>query len=65
SSASNGHVERGNRTIIEGTRTQLEESGLDRRWWCEAAAAHAYVRSFIPSSRHPDIVPWMAWFKQK
>src|SRR6201996_2194586 len=27
--------------------------------------AHCYVRGFIPSSRHPDIVPWVAWFRQK
>jgi hypothetical protein len=32
SSAANGHVERGNRTVVEGTRTQLIESGLDARF---------------------------------
>jgi hypothetical protein len=65
SSSANGHVERGNRTIIEGTRTQLIESGMDRRFWAEAATAHCYVRGFIPSSRHPDVIPWVAWFRKK
>ncbi|KAJ7668020.1 hypothetical protein B0H17DRAFT_950240, partial [Mycena rosella] len=27
--SANGHVKRGNRTVIEGTRTQLVDSGLD------------------------------------
>lgn len=63
SSSANGHVERGNRTIIEGVRTQLVDSGLDTRFWAEAATAHAYVRGFIPSARHPDIVPWSKWYK--
>ncbi|KAF7333549.1 Retrotransposon Ty1-copia subclass [Mycena sanguinolenta] len=65
SSAANGHVERGNRTVIEGTRTQLIESGLDARFWAEAAAAHCYVRGFIPSSRHPNVIPWVAWLRKK
>jgi hypothetical protein len=64
SSSANGHVERGNRTVIEGTRTQLIESGLDKRFWAEAAAAHCYVRGFIPSSRHPDVIPWVAWHRK-
>jgi hypothetical protein len=65
SSAANGHVERGNRTVIEGTRTQLIDSSMSHRFWAEAVAAHCYVRGFIPSSRHPDVVPWVAWFQQK
>ncbi|KAJ7166827.1 hypothetical protein C8R46DRAFT_851004, partial [Mycena filopes] len=65
SSLANGHVERGNRTVIEGVRTQLVESDMSHRFWAEAATAHCYVRGFIPSSRHPDIVPWVAWFRQK
>jgi hypothetical protein len=65
SSSANGHVERGNRTVIEGTRTQLIEGNLDHRFWAESATAHCYVRGFIPSTRHPDVVPWAAWFRQK
>jgi hypothetical protein len=63
--SANGHVERGNRTVIEGTRTQLIDADMDHRFWAEAATAHCYVRRFIPSSHHPDVVPWVAWFRQK
>jgi hypothetical protein len=63
--SSAAHGERGNRTVVEGTRTQLIESGLDARFWAEAAAAHCYVRGFVPSSRHPDFVPWVAWLRKK
>ncbi|KAJ7701594.1 hypothetical protein B0H17DRAFT_1128367 [Mycena rosella] len=38
---------------------------MSRRFWAEAATAHCYVRGFIPSSRHPDVVPWVAWFRRK
>jgi hypothetical protein len=65
SSAANGHVEHGNRTMVEGTRTQLIDSLMSHRFWAKAAAAHCYVRGFIPSSRHPDVVPWVAWFQWK
>ncbi|CAK5276897.1 unnamed protein product [Mycena citricolor] len=65
SSAAHGHAERGNRTVIAGARTQLIESGLDAHFWAEAAASHCYVQSFIPSSQHPDSVPWMRWFNKK
>ncbi len=58
SSSANGVVERANRTVIEGTRTQLEDSGLYKKWWAESASAHCYVCGFIPSSRHPDVIPW-------
>src|ERR1700761_8014309 len=64
SSSANGHVERGNRTVVEGTRTQLIDAGMDHRFWAEAAMAHCYVRGFIPSSRHPNIIPWVAWFQK-
>jgi hypothetical protein len=64
SSSANGHAERGNRTVIEGTRTQLIDAGMDHRFWAETATAHCYVREFIPSSRHPDIILWVAWFRK-
>jgi hypothetical protein len=65
SSAAHRHVEWGNHTVVEETRTQLIKSGLDARFWAEAAAAHCYVRGFVPSSRHPDVVPWVAWLRKK
>ncbi|CAK5280773.1 unnamed protein product [Mycena citricolor] len=65
SSSAHGHAERGNRTVIAGARTQLIESSLDPRFWAESTAAHCYVRSFIPSARHPDSVPWIRWFQKR
>jgi hypothetical protein len=51
--------------VIEGTRTQLIDADLDHCFWAEVATAHCYVRGFILSNRHPDVVPWVAWFRQK
>jgi hypothetical protein len=62
SSAANGHVEHMNWTIIEGVRTMLLDAKMDRQWWAEAAVAQCYIRGFIPSAHHPDIVPWEKWF---
>lgn len=57
SSAANGMAEQANRTVIEGTRTSLDESGLPHSFWAEAAATFCYVDSFIPSSQFPDDIP--------
>ncbi|KAF7372370.1 Retrotransposon Ty1-copia subclass [Mycena venus] len=65
SSSANGHIERGNCTMIKGTRTQLIDSGLDHRFWAESAMEHCSVRGFIPSTRHPNTIPWVAWFQKK
>lgn len=62
SSASNGHVERANRTIIEGARTQMIDAAMPHSWWAESALAHAYVWMFIPTSRHPGKIPWQVWY---
>lgn len=62
SSAQNGVVERGNRTVIAGGRTQMEDAHLGHEWWAESAASHCYVHGFIPSARHPGKVPWQQWF---
>lgn len=40
SSASNGMAERANRTVIEGARTLLDESGLPHSFWGEALLHH-------------------------
>ncbi|KAJ7081537.1 hypothetical protein C8R43DRAFT_1142938 [Mycena crocata] len=37
---------------------------MSHQFWAEAAMAHCYVCGFIPSSRHPDVIPWVAWFCQ-
>lgn len=59
--AQNGLVERANRTILEGVRCMLAESGLPKELWAEAAAAQIYTRNLLPTSRHPGIIPKEAW----
>ncbi|KAJ7131414.1 hypothetical protein C8R44DRAFT_731640 [Mycena epipterygia] len=54
-----------NRTIIKGMQTQLIEGGLDHRFWAESATVYCYVHGLIPSTCHPDIIPWVAWFRRK
>ncbi|GAW00622.1 retrovirus-related pol polyprotein [Lentinula edodes] len=61
SSSANGMAERGNRTVIEGVRTFLGESGLPRSFWAEAAATFTYVDNFVPTARFPDHVPIKYW----
>ncbi len=61
--ASNGVAERSNRTILEGVRTVLSDSGLPPSLWAEAAAYGVYTRNLIPSSRHPDKIPAQEWDK--
>lgn len=39
----NGTVERFNQTVVDGTRTILAESGLDKSFWPETALYFAYT----------------------
>ena len=57
----NGMAERGMRTIIEGTRCLLVDSGLPPSLWADAAATVIYLRNFVPSARHPGVVPAEQW----
>jgi hypothetical protein len=57
----NGVAERGIRTIIERVRCMLADSGLPKGLWAEAAATAIYLDNFIPSARHPDVIPWEVW----
>lgn len=65
SSAANGVAERSFRTVMEGTRTLLEDAKLPYTFWGEAASTFVYVDNFIPSARFPDTVPIEAWTKQR
>jgi transposase InsO family protein len=65
SSAANGVAERANRTVIEGVRAFLEESGLPPSFWAEAAATFCYVDGFVPSSRFPDDIPVEVWSRKR
>lgn len=57
----NGVAERGIRTVIECIRCMLADSGLPKGLWAKAAATAIYLDNFIPSARHPGVVPWEVW----
>ncbi|PPR04698.1 LOW QUALITY PROTEIN: hypothetical protein CVT26_015022 [Gymnopilus dilepis] len=61
SHASNGMAERAIRTVIEGTRAMLVDSGLPWNLWAEASKTFCDVRNLLPSSRHPGVVPEEMW----
>lgn len=65
SSAANGVAERLFRTVMDRTRTLLEEANLLYSFWGEASATLIYVNNFIPSSRFPDIVLVEAWTQKR
>lgn len=65
SSAANGVAERAFRTVMEGTRTLLEDAKLPYSFWGEAAATFIYTNNFIPSTCSPDMVPIKAWTKKR
>lgn len=59
--AQNGLVERCIRTVIEGIRCMLTESGLPKDLWAEAASTQIYTQNCLPSSWHPNQIPEQAW----
>ncbi|GAW08070.1 retrotransposon Ty1-copia subclass [Lentinula edodes] len=65
SSAANGVAERAFRTVMEGTRTLLEDADLPYSFWGEAASTFVYTNNFVPSTRSPDTIPIEAWTKQR
>lgn len=50
----NGRAERSNRTVLNGIRTLLYDSGLDESLWGEALNTVVYTVNRIPSRRNPD-----------
>ena len=46
----NGVAERLNRSIMNKVRSMLSESGLDQKFWAEAASTSVYVINRLPSS---------------
>ncbi len=55
----NGHMERQNRTHVEGTQTMLKDSELGKDLWGEAIATHVYIQNRCPSSILPgNITPF-------
>ena len=55
----NGHAERRNRTLVEGTRMMLKDSKLKKDLWAEARSTHVYLRNRCLSAILPnDITPY-------
>ena len=46
----NGAAERSLRTILDGARTAMAESGLLLKYWADAVQTTVYVRNLIPSN---------------
>ena len=65
SPSQNGVAERGNRTIVEGTRTMLHESGLPKSLWLELAKTAAYLRNRAPTKALDGMTPLEAWSGSK
>ncbi|KAF8823582.1 hypothetical protein HHX47_DHR10000187 [Lentinula edodes] len=65
SSAANGVAEQAFRTIMEGTRTLLEEANLPYSFWGEASTMFIYTNNFVPLSRSPNTVPVEAWTRKR
>ena len=62
----NGVVERWHRTMKEGVRTLLEESGLSADWWGEALRQVAWVKNRTPHAALPKgVTPWELWTGEK
>ena len=62
--AQNGRVERVHRTILNGVRTVLAQTGLDHSFWGEAANYICYTRNNSPSGPTGSI-PNDLWSKRK
>jgi transposase InsO family protein len=62
----NGVVERWHRTMKEGVRVVLEESGLGAEWWAEALRHVAWVKNRVPhAALAKGVTPWEMWTGEK
>jgi hypothetical protein len=61
----NGVVERMNRTIVEGSRTLLQDAKLPLSLWVLSCYATVYCRNRSPSSTLSDSTPHELWYKEK
>jgi hypothetical protein len=54
SPASNGALERANRTHLDGARAMLEAAKLPKSLWAEAVSHHVWLRNRVPTRAIPD-----------
>ena len=61
----NGVSERMNRTLVEMTRTMLNESQLPKKFWAEALSTSAYIRNRVPTKSLNGKTPFEILFGKK
>ena len=54
----NGVIERQNRNILEGTRSTLYVSGLEHKFWSQAATTWCQIHNFIKVDESDGLTPW-------
>ncbi|CAA7024878.1 unnamed protein product [Microthlaspi erraticum] len=57
----NGVAERLNRTLMNRVRSMLSESGLEQKFWAEAASTTVYLTNRTPSSEIDFDIPEERW----
>lgn len=57
----NGVVERMNRTIMDKTRSMMQESSCDHRFWAEAVNTSVYLINRSPTKLFKDMAPEEKW----
>ena len=61
----NGVAKRMNHTIMEKVRCMLNQSGLEEKFWAEAAATAAYLINRTPSSAIDNNIPEEVWLNKE
>lgn len=61
----NGKSERLNRTLLEKTRALLFDSGLEKKFWGEAARTAAYLMNRCPTQALENKTPYEMWNNEK
>lgn len=61
----NGCVERENRTVMNAVRTMLDDSGLGKEFWAEAANLAVYLLNLTGTSAVTSSTPYELWTGEK
>lgn len=61
----NGIVERKNRTILDMTRTLLNEKKLPKQFWAEVVACSVYLLNRCPTKSVRNMTPQESWSRYK
>lgn len=61
----NGKAERLNRSIVEKARSMLNDSGVEKKLWCEAVCTAVYIINRSPTSTLENKTPAELWYSEK